>query len=230
VLILIADQALKFWIKTTFSYGDEIMLLGWDKARLHFVENNGMAFGMSLGGSWGKLLLSLFRIIAVGFLIYYLRFLIKHPPVKFGLLACFALILAGALGNIIDSAFYGMIFSESVPGGPPAVLFPEGGGYAGFLHGRVVDMFYFPLFQGNFPEWLPFWGGEYFIFFRPVFNVADSAISVGVISLILFHRSFFSSPPQKVQKETASAAAIATDAAPEGKIETGSEGDSQETP
>ncbi len=192
ILILLIDQALKIWIKTNMEYGDEIRIFGLDWARIHFVENEGMAFGIELPGSYGKLALSLFRLLAVGALFYYLHLLIKANA-PFSLLASFGLILAGALGNIIDSAFYGVIFSNSPVHGGLATLFPEGGGYAGFLHGRVVDMFYFPILEGYFPDWLPFWGGEYFQFFRPVFNVADASITVGVFSLILFNRKFFSS-------------------------------------
>ena len=177
------------------SYGDEIALIG-DWAILHFVENNGMAFGLSLGGDYGKLILSIFRIVAVSFLVYYIRLLIKSTA-SFGLLASFALILAGALGNIIDSAFYGLLFSASPHHGTDvATMFPEGGGYAGFLYGKVVDMLYFPMFQGHFPDWLPLWGGDYFLFFRPVFNVADMAITIGVFSIILFHRNFFKTSDQ----------------------------------
>jgi signal peptidase II len=194
--VLVIDQWLKIWIKTNLAYGDEFPMLGLPWAKIHFVENRGMAFGLELGGEHGKLALSLFRIVAVGFLLYYLRLLLRSK-VKFGLIVCFALILAGALGNIIDSAFYGLIFSESSPHGP-ATLFPEGGGYAGFLHGRVVDMFYFPMFRGTYPEWFPLWGGEPFLFFRPVFNVADAAITCGVLSLLIFFRSFFSSEADAV--------------------------------
>lgn len=177
-------------------YGEEFSILGLDWARIHFVENEGMAFGLSLGGNYGKLLLSLFRIFAVGFLIYYIRMLLK-AKVSFGLLVSFALILAGAIGNILDSAFYGLIFSESpYHGMKTAELFPEDGGYAGFLYGKVVDMFYFPMFRGNFPDWFPLWSGKPFLFFRPVFNLADSAITVGVASILLFQRRFFSSEYQ----------------------------------
>ncbi len=195
LLVLIIDQGLKIWIKTHFYYSQEIAIFGLDWAKLHFVENNGMAFGLSLGGFYGKLALSLFRITAVFVLSYYISLLIKAEA-KMGLLISFALILAGAIGNIIDSAFYGLIFSESYHG-HTAVLFPEGGGYAGFLHGKVVDMLYFPLFEGQVPEWFPFWGGSQFLFFRPVFNIADMAITTGVLSIILFHRSFFSSQEKK---------------------------------
>jgi signal peptidase II len=191
--VLILDQALKIWIKTHFYYGEEIKLLGLDWALLHFVENEGMAFGITLGGEYGKLALSLFRIGAVAFLFYLLRLLLQQR-MAFGLVVCFALIMAGAVGNILDSAFYGLIFSESSYHIPtPATLFPADGGYAGFLHGKVVDMFYFPLFEGFFPEWLPLWGGEHFLFFRPVFNLADASITTGVLSLLVFHRDFFSS-------------------------------------
>ncbi len=191
--VLLLDQALKIWIKTHFTYGEEIKIFGLDWALIHFVENEGMAFGLTFGGEYGKLALSLFRIAAVGFLFYYLRLLLRSQ-VSFGLVVCFALILAGALGNILDSAFYGMIFSEtSYHSGGVAQLFPPEGGYASFLHGKVVDMFYFPMWEGVFPDWLPFWGGEQFLFFRPVFNLADASITTGVLSLLVFYRSFFSS-------------------------------------
>lgn len=175
-------------------------MLGQSWALIHFVENEGMAFGITLGGEYGKLALSLFRIAAVCFLFYYLRLLLRSK-VSFGLITSFSLILAGAIGNILDSAFYGLIFSESSPHGP-GVMFPEGGGYASFLHGKVVDMFYFPMYEGFFPKWVPVWGGEHFQFFRPVFNVADAAITVGVLSLLLFFRSFFSSQADQVLTES----------------------------
>jgi signal peptidase II len=186
--VLIADQILKIWIKTHMTLGEGIPVFGnW--FILHFTENEGMAFGMRFGGSFGKLILSIFRIIAVAGIGWYLIHIIKQGA-KTGLVICISLIFAGALGNIIDSAFYGMIFSES-KFHEVATMFPPEGGYGTFLHGKVVDMLYFPLIKGIYPSWIPVWGGSQFIFFRPVFNIADSSITVGVISLILFQRKFF---------------------------------------
>jgi len=170
-------------------YGAEFAIFGLEWAKIHFIENPGMAFGIQFGGDYGKLALSLFRVCAVGFLIYLIRQLIKER-VKPGLLICFALILAGAIGNIIDSALYGLMFSESGYH-HPATFMPADGGYGTFLHGRVVDMLYFPMFEGYFPSWIPVWGNQYFLFFRPVFNVADAAISIGVFAMLLFYLSFF---------------------------------------
>ncbi len=188
IIILIIDQVSKFWIKTTMYLGEEIPVLG-DWFILHFTENEGMAFGMQFGGEYGKLILSLFRIVAIIFIGAYIYIMSKKGATN-GLIISFSLIFAGAMGNIIDSAFYGLIFSESSYH-TVATLFPDSGGYATFLHGKVVDMLYFPLFKGYLPEWIPFWGGDYFIFFRPVFNIADSAITIGVLMLILFNRRFF---------------------------------------
>lgn len=168
--------------------GEEYYVFGWKWFIIHFTENPGMAFGMQFGGNFGKLLLSLLRIIAIGAIIWYLVKIIKEKKAV-GLIICISLIVAGALGNLIDSAFYGLIFSESHY--QVAELFPEGGGYAGFLHGKVVDMLYFPMFRGNFPQWIPFVGGNEFLFFRPVFNLADSSITTGVIALLVFQKRYF---------------------------------------
>lgn len=190
VAVLILDQWLKVWIKLNLSYGEGFDILGLSWAKIHFVENAGMAFGLTFGGEIGKLILSCFRILMVGVLIYIVRdFIKKKEPT--GFLVFFAMIIAGAIGNIIDSALYGLIFSESTYHGNPATLVPFGKGYESFLHGRVVDMFHFPLVDTILPSWLPIKGGDRFQFFRPVFNVADAAISVGVVGIILFYRSFF---------------------------------------
>lgn len=188
-LVLIIDQVSKFWVKTHMTIGQDIYPFEADWAVIHFVENNGMAFGLSIGGTYGKLLLSLFRITAVLFLAYYLRWLLRERAATVHL-AGYGLVMAGALGNIIDSALYGMLFSESTFHGPPAVFLPEGGGYASFLHGKVVDMLYLPIWKGYLPDWMPFWGGEPFTFFRPVFNIADVAITSGVILILVLHVFF----------------------------------------
>ena len=186
-LVLFLDQLLKIWVKTHMLLGEEIHLAGnW--AIIHFTENNGMAFGMEFAGNYGKLFLSLFRIIAVFALAYYIYWLTTKKA-KTGLVLSFALIFAGAFGNIIDSVFYGKIFTESF--NDVAKLFPETGGYSGILHGKVVDMLYFPVLQGHFPAWFPFWGSEEFIFFRPVFNLADFSISVGVGIILVNQKRFF---------------------------------------
>ncbi len=187
LIILVADQALKIWVKTTMTIGEEINLFGnWGK--LHFIENNGMAFGMEMGGRTGKLILSTFRIVAIAAIGLFLRSLIKKK-VNTGLIITVSAIMAGAIGNLIDSAFYGMIFSESYVS--PALIFPPGGGYSSFLMGRVVDMFYFPIIDTHWPDWSPFKPGESLIFFRPVFNIADSAITCGVLTILLFQKRLF---------------------------------------
>lgn len=182
--LVVLDQVVKISVKTTMTLGESHNVLGnW--FRWCFVENEGAAFGMSLGGDYGKLALSLFRIVAIGALVWFVHYLRKQKAPT-GVVVGFALILAGALGNMIDSAFYGMIFSESTFMSV-ATFLPEGGGYAPFLHGKVVDMLYFPLF--HWPEWLPLIGGD--LFFSPVFNFADSYITIAVFYLLIFHWRYF---------------------------------------
>ncbi|WP_199118422.1 lipoprotein signal peptidase [Pedobacter sp. ASV28] len=171
-LVLLADQASKTWIKTHMYLGQEYKILG-EWFIIHFTENNGMAFGLEFGGEFGKLALSLFRIIAVGGIGYGLHYMIKRKYHR-GLILNVALIFAGALGNIIDSVFYGVIYK-----------------YESLFHGRVVDMLYFPIVKGTFPSWFPVWGNEPFEFFRPVFNLADAAISIGVITILIFQKTYF---------------------------------------
>ena len=167
--------------------GQEYSILGnW--FIIHFTENEGMAFGFSFGGETGKLFLSIFRIAAVIGIVWYLYSIIKKKAPQ-GFIISVSLIFAGALGNIIDSAFYGIIFNDSTY--QLATFLPEGGGYSRFLHGKVVDMFYFPVIEGYFPDWFPFWSSEHFIFFRPVFNIADSVITIGVSLIIIFQKKFF---------------------------------------
>jgi signal peptidase II len=190
ILVLVADQALKVYIKTHYYIGEEHKVLGnW--FRLHFVENEGMAWGWKFGGGFGKIILTLFRLVAVILGTFYLRTIIRKNYHK-GFIICAGLIYAGALGNLIDSMFYGLIFNSSDPFMQNvAVLFPSEGGYARFLHGRVVDMLYFPLISTRLPEWVPFKGGEEFEFFQPVFNLADASISVGVIAILIWQQRFF---------------------------------------
>ncbi len=179
LLILIVDQISKIWIKTNFVLGEEIYVAGW--FRILFIENNGMAFGMEL---FSKVFLTLFRIVAVVGIGYFIHYSLKKKY-PFGFIACMSLIFAGALGNIIDCTFYGIIFNDSH--GQVAALFPEGGGYAPLFQGKVVDMLYFPIIETTLPGWLPFWGGQDFVFFSPVFNLADSAITIGVACLLIFY-------------------------------------------
>lgn len=193
VVVLLIDQASKFYIKTNFEYNEDVLMFGQEWARLHFVENEGMAFGITFGWEYGKLLLSLFRIVMVIGLIWYMRMLLEAKAPT-GFVMSIALVTAGALGNIIDSTFYAMIFSDSTH--HIAQLVPWGTGYGqtnelpmgGFMHGKVVDMLYFPMKYIDMPEWL---GGETWLFFSPIFNVADAAITTGILSILLFQRRFF---------------------------------------
>lgn len=184
-IVLFLDQFLKIYIKTHFFYGEEINVIGrW--FRLHFIENEGMAFGMKFGDDWGKIFLTVFRIIAVIWGFYFIKNTLIKEKYHSGLIFCSALILAGALGNSVDSIFYGKIFTES--SFHVARFVPWGQGYGSLLHGKVVDMLYFPILSGHYPSWFPVWGGEAFEFFRPVFNIADASISGGVIAIFVFQK------------------------------------------
>jgi signal peptidase II len=187
LLLLVVDQLLKFWIKTNMFLGQEFKIFDW--FIIHFTENNGMAFGLEFGGDTGKIMLSLFRIIVIVWGFSYIATLTKSKLPN-GLLISLGLVFGGAIGNIVDGVFYGVLFNDSY--NQIAEFFPAVGGYSTFLMGKVVDMFYFPLINTHFPNWLPFFGGEHFIFFRPVFNIADAGISVGMFVLILFYRKHFS--------------------------------------
>ena len=190
-MVLVVDQVLKIWVKLNMALGDSIHLLGVDWFQIHFTENPGMAFGIEFGGANGKLILSLFRIFVVSFIAYFLYTLLRKKA-SFMLLSCIALIFAGAVGNILDSVFYGVLFSDSGNYHAPRIaeFMPDAGGYAAPLYGKVVDMLYFPLFSGTWPDWMPIIGGNYFQFFQPVFNIADTAMSLGVFMAILFYRRF----------------------------------------
>lgn len=189
VLLLVIDQAIKFAVKLNMTIGESIPVFG-DWFQICFIENNGMAFGMQFGGSIGKLALSLFRVVLIGFIIVYLRKLIKRAGTPTGVLVGLSLVLVGAIGNVIDCLFYGEIFSASTYT-QVAQLFPSDGGYTGLLYGKVVDMFYFPIIDTVLPDWIPFYGGKPFVFFRPIFNFADSCISCGVVYMLIFQRKFF---------------------------------------
>lgn len=195
--ILFIDQVFKIWIKTNFHIGEEISLIGnW--AKLHFIENEGMAFGMSFGGEFGKLALTLFRIIASVLIFIYLRKIIDKKESKLNICSI-SLIFAGAVGNIIDSIFYGIVFSESTYFSIAEIL-PSNGGYGTLLHGKVVDMFYFPIINTSFPTWMPFIGGEPFTFFNAIFNIADISISVGV-GLLVISLLFFQKKEENIEKD-----------------------------
>ena len=185
-ILILLDQILKIWIKTHYILGEESQIFDW--FIIHFIENNGMAFGMEFGGYTGKKILTIFRIIVVGIGIKYI-FNLSKAGFSNGASIALGFIIGGAIGNIIDSSFYGIIFNESYNN--IASFMPAGGGYSSLLHGKVVDMFYFPLMNSHFPNWLPIWGGEHFIFFRPVFNIADAGISIGIFMILLFYRKEF---------------------------------------
>lgn len=185
-IVLLIDQVSKIYIKTNFMLGEEVKVLDW--FRILFVENEGMAWGTKIPGQYGKLALTLFRLVAIFGIGYWLVDSIKKNGSRI-LITSIALIFAGAFGNIIDSVFYGITFSGSYNN--IATFLPEGGGYGTLFHGKVVDMLYFPLYEGYLPDWIPFWGGKFFTFFEPVFNVADSSISVGVVLLLLFNKRAF---------------------------------------
>jgi signal peptidase II len=197
LLVLVIDQTVKIWIKTHMALGDNFQVFG-NKFIIHFTENPGMAFGMQFGGESGKLVLSIFRIMAVFGICWYLWHLIKTNA-KTGLILCFSLILAGAVGNIIDSAAYGLIFNKGMTFNSalndwlpyPGIAEFSTHGYAHFLKGCVVDMLYFPIIQGHYPSWIPIWGGRDFMFFRPVFNIADSSITIGVFLILIFQKRYF---------------------------------------
>ena len=196
VAILLIDQAIKIWVKTSMTLHESIHVFDW--FYITFIENMGMAFGMELGS---KIVLSLFRAVAIIALVYYIRSEVKRNT-KIGYIICLAMVLAGAIGNLIDSMFYGLIFNESSPF-YVSYFVPFGTGYAPFLMGKVVDMFYFPIIETDWPSWIPLIGGDHFVFFSPVFNFADTSISVSVVLLLLFYREEISkiSLSRTIQKE-----------------------------
>ena len=183
-LVIVIDQALKIWVKTHFYYGEEMEVTSWFK--LLFIENNGMAFGMELGS---KLLLTLFRLIVSIAVIHYLWRMRSRTDIPRGYFICIALFTAGALGNVIDCVAYGLIFNSPIPP-QVAQLFPPEGGYSTLFNGKVVDMLYFPLCEWNWPQWMPWIGGNHFVFFQPIFNIADASLSVSVFALILFYARY----------------------------------------
>lgn len=182
LLVIVADQILKIWVKTHFYLGEEVRITDW--FRLLFIQNNGMAFGMELGS---KYFLTTFRVVAVVFLCFYVVRCLRYlPTLKTGYLVCLALVTAGAAGNIFDCLFYGLVFNNPLPP-EVAQMFPPDGGYAPFMQGQVVDMLYFPLVSFDWPAWMPWVGGQHFLFFQPVFNLADAAISVGMLVILFFY-------------------------------------------
>ncbi len=197
-ILLVADQVVKILVKTNMMIGESIHVFG-DWFQILFIENEGAAFGFKLGGQWGKLILSLFRVGLIALVIYYIGHLRRKKAPK-GVLIGFTMILGGAIGNMIDSAFYGLIFSESTYN-TVATVFPEGGGYAPLMFGKVVDMLYFPIINSTWPSWMPWVGGQDFTFFSPVFNIADSYITIAVVYLLIWHSKYFLRDEGKVKKE-----------------------------
>lgn len=193
LLVIIIDQVIKIYVKTTFFWGEDYQIFSW--FHIKFIQNNGMAFGMEMGP---KLFLTLFRLVVVAFLIWYLVKLSRTPSIPAGYVATIALITAGAFGNIIDCVFYGEIFTNPMPP-EVATLVPWGDGYAGIFHGLVVDMFYFPLFTFVWPEWMPFVGGDTFSFFEPVFNFADASICVGIFILLVKYYKYLGGDRRKAK-------------------------------
>lgn len=193
-LILIVDQAVKMYIKTHFQLHESVRVTDW--FYIYFTENNGMAFGWEF---FDKIFLTLFRLIAGGFLIWYLVYICKKPKYPFGYIVCVSLIIAGALGNVIDCLFYGLIFNDSY--GQVASFFPEAGGYAPLFYGKVVDMLYFPLIDTTLPPNFPIWGGRDFVFFRPIFNIADSCITVGILVLLIFYNKYLAEDTEGKKKK-----------------------------
>jgi len=216
--IIIVDQVLKIWIKTHYQFGQFHEVFGLKWFRLHFIENPGMAWGWKFGNETGKVILTLFRLGAVIFGTWYLGRIVKQQY-KRGFIICAALIYAGALGNLIDSMFYGMVFDKGLHYDPvlkdyipyAGVAEFSSGGYASFLHGSVVDMLYFPMFKGHFPGWFPFVGGDEFEFFSPIFNIADASISIGVITLLLFQKKFFKKNSPRAVSPTVETSAEVSD-------------------
>ena len=217
-ILLIADQALKIWIKTNYPTGEIVRVFGLPWFRLHFIENPGMAWGWKFGNETGKMILTLFRLAAVIFGTWYLGRIIKQKYSR-GFIICAGLIYAGALGNLIDSMFYGMIFDKGLHYfsdinnylGYTGVASLSTDGYSSFLHGSVVDMLYFPMIQSTYPDWFPFVGGNDFEFFSPIFNIADASISVGVITLLIFQKRFFKKHQKEVDHPTVETNASAGD-------------------
>jgi signal peptidase II len=197
--IIVIDQGLKIWIKTSFTFGPVMDVMGLSWFKLYFIENEGMAWGWKFGGDWGKVALTLFRLVAVIWGTWYIANIVKEKY-KTGFIICASMIYAGALGNLIDSLFYGMIFEESTYYQIANAF--TGKGYAGFLHGHVVDMLYFPIIRSNYPDWFPFVGGSSFEFFSPIFNIADASISIGIITLLLFQKKLYKKKEEEIEFHT----------------------------